>query len=71
MFSSTKYTAFPVLALAALLNVTLGPNDDLIGLNCSPIIVIGVGGNLCGENPVCCRETLFVCMISLGWDKLD
>ena len=48
--------------LAGLLGVVLGPITALVGVNCSPISVIGVGGNSCNANPVCCTNNAVVCI---------
>ncbi|KXN84671.1 Hydrophobin-3 [Leucoagaricus sp. SymC.cos] len=31
----------------------------LVGLNCSPITVIGAGGNSCSAQPACCSDNTF------------
>ncbi|KAL0948210.1 hypothetical protein HGRIS_010816 [Hohenbuehelia grisea] len=46
--------------LAGLLGIVLGPLDVLVGVTCSPISVIGVGGNSCTAQPVCCTGNSFV-----------
>ena len=47
--------------LVALLGVVLGDLTGLVGLQCSPINVIGVGsGNACTASPVCCSNTQVV-----------
>lgn len=40
---SSKST--PVTTLAALLGIVLGPTTAQVGLSCSPLNIIGVGGN--------------------------
>ena len=42
--------------LLDLLGIVLGPITALVGVNCSPISVIGAGGNSCSATPVCCAE---------------
>ena len=34
--------------------------NALLGVGCSPISVIGVGGNSCSANPVCCTNNAVV-----------
>ena len=47
--------------LAGLLGIILGPIDNLIGLDCSPISVVGVGsGSVCNSNPACCTNNNIV-----------
>ncbi|KAI0826603.1 fungal hydrophobin-domain-containing protein [Trametes gibbosa] len=43
--------------LLGLLGIVLGDITGLIGLNCSPLTIIGVGsGNACSANAVCCTN---------------
>lgn len=43
--------------LLGLLGIVLGDITGLIGLNCSPLTVVGVGsGNACSANAVCCEN---------------
>ncbi|KAJ3565975.1 hypothetical protein NP233_g7293 [Leucocoprinus birnbaumii] len=55
-----------VSLLAGLLGVVLGPVDALVGLTCNPISVIGVGGNSCSAQPVCCTGNSFSGLLVLG-----
>ncbi|KAI0764926.1 hydrophobin [Fomes fomentarius] len=53
--------------ILGLLGIVLGPITGLIGLNCSPITVIGVGtGNACSSNTVCCTNNNVGGLISIG-----
>lgn len=53
--------------LLGLLGIVVGDLTDLIGLQCSPITVIGVGtGNACGSNVVCCSNTASGGLIGIG-----
>ncbi|KAF5358009.1 hypothetical protein D9756_001287 [Leucocoprinus leucothites] len=36
-----------------------------IGMNCDPISVLGVGGNNCAAQPVCCQQTAFSGLLNL------
>ena len=67
VFSSQSACSFlfqqsdPVASvLAGLLGIVLGPINALLGVGCSPISVIGVGGNSCSANPVCCTNNAVV-----------
>ncbi|EIN06927.1 fungal hydrophobin [Punctularia strigosozonata HHB-11173 SS5] len=55
---STTTTSDPVTSLLlGLLGIVVSGVDIPIGLNCSPISVVGVGGNSCSASPVCCTNT--------------
>ncbi|KAF9444941.1 hypothetical protein P691DRAFT_676669, partial [Macrolepiota fuliginosa MF-IS2] len=40
--------------LATLLGIVLGPITGQVGLTCSPLSIVGVSGNSCSAQPVCC-----------------
>ncbi|KAH8822407.1 hypothetical protein DL96DRAFT_1714726 [Flagelloscypha sp. PMI_526] len=40
--------------------------DTVVGLDCSPINVIGNGGNSCSSQPVCCSNNKFNGVIVIG-----
>ena len=46
--------------IAGLLGVVLGPIDALVGINCSPLSISPIGGNLCSTDPVCCTNNNIV-----------
>lgn len=46
--------------LLGLLGVVVEGVDVLLGVNCSPISVIGVGGGNCDSNVVCCEDSAVV-----------
>jgi hypothetical protein len=54
-----------VAAIAGLLGITIPP-VGLVGLTCSPITVIGGGGNSCNTQPVCCTGNNFNGLIVTG-----
>ncbi|KAK0187134.1 hydrophobin 2 [Armillaria mellea] len=56
----------PVQALSGLLGVALGALGLNVGLGCSPISVIGIGGNSCSAQTVCCEGNTFNGLIALG-----
>lgn len=45
----------PITDLLNLLNIVV-PLDVLVGLECSPITVVGVGQSQCDASPVCCQD---------------
>ncbi|KAF5361839.1 hypothetical protein D9756_002079 [Leucocoprinus leucothites] len=55
-----------VTVLAGLLGVVLQGVTGLVGLTCDPISVIGVGGNSCTAQPVCCTGNNFSGLLVLG-----
>ncbi|KAF5354823.1 hypothetical protein D9756_005704 [Leucocoprinus leucothites] len=57
--------------LQGLLGIVLGPIEGLIGLNCSPLNVLGVGGNSCSAQPVCCTNNQFNGLINLGCSPIN
>ncbi|EJC98287.1 hydrophobin-315, partial [Fomitiporia mediterranea MF3/22] len=52
--------------LLGLLGVVVQGVDVLVGITCSPISVIGVGGNSCNAQPVCCENNSFNGLIAIG-----
>ncbi|KAK7681935.1 hypothetical protein QCA50_014897 [Cerrena zonata] len=57
--------------ILALLGVVLQDLTVPIGITCSPISVIGLGGNSCSANPVCCENNSFGGLISIGCVPVD
>jgi hypothetical protein len=47
------------LSLAELLALLADPGS-LVGLTCTPINILGIGGNSCSEQAVCCNNNSFV-----------
>ncbi|KAF5361842.1 hypothetical protein D9756_002076 [Leucocoprinus leucothites] len=64
--SAQAATSPAVTTLAALLGVVVQGVTGLVGLTCSPIDIIGVGGNSCTAQPVCCTGNNFQGLIVLG-----
>ncbi|CDO68212.1 hypothetical protein BN946_scf184913.g2 [Trametes cinnabarina] len=49
------------------LGVVIQDVNALVGLECSPISVVGVGsGNACSANTVCCEDNSHSSLISIG-----
>nr|AHZ18303.1 hydrophobin 7 [Tricholoma vaccinum] len=51
--------------LLGLLGLVLDPSI-LVGLQCSPLNVLGVGGNSCSQQPVCCENNNYNGLIVIG-----
>ncbi|THU89766.1 fungal hydrophobin [Dendrothele bispora CBS 962.96] len=62
----------PLLGLLlGLLGIVLGPINAEVGINCSPISVIGVGGNSCTAQPACCQDNNFNGLITVGCSPIS
>ncbi|KAF6756239.1 hydrophobin-315 [Ephemerocybe angulata] len=53
-------------SIFALLGLNVGDITGLVGATCSPISVIGVPGNSCSAQPVCCTNNTFNGIIAIG-----
>ncbi|KAF5379142.1 hypothetical protein D9615_005968 [Tricholomella constricta] len=60
-----------VSTLAGLLGVVLGPITGLVGLTCTPIDIIGVAGNSCTAQTVCCTGNNFNGLLVLGCTPIN
>ncbi|KAI4525494.1 fungal hydrophobin-domain-containing protein [Schizophyllum commune] len=58
-------------ALLGLLNIKIGNLKDLVGFNCSPLSVIGVGGNSCSAQTVCCTNTYQHGLVNVGCTPIN
>ncbi|TFK65625.1 fungal hydrophobin [Pluteus cervinus] len=64
-------SATSVTQLAGLLGIDLGSITGLIGLSCSPLSILGAGGNSCSAQPVCCTGNSFGGLLSLGCNPIN
>ncbi|KAF9047205.1 fungal hydrophobin [Hymenopellis radicata] len=64
--TTTTATDPLVSVILALLGIVLPDITAIIGINCSPLSVIGVGGSACQANPVCCQDNSVGGLISIG-----
>ncbi|KAF8154240.1 hydrophobin-251 [Crassisporium funariophilum] len=55
-----------VAPLLGLLGIVVQDVTALVGLTCSPISVIGIAGNSCSAQPVCCSNNSFNGLVALG-----
>ncbi|KAF8994997.1 fungal hydrophobin-domain-containing protein, partial [Cyathus striatus] len=61
----------PVSLLLGLLGVVVSGLTGQVGVTCSPISVVGVGGNSCTAQPVCCTDNSFNGLIALGCSPIN
>ncbi|KDR80230.1 hypothetical protein GALMADRAFT_153891 [Galerina marginata CBS 339.88] len=57
--------------ILGLLGIVLDPITAILGLDCSPISVIGVAGNSCSAQPVCCTGNQFNGLINIGCTPIN
>ncbi|KAF9045401.1 fungal hydrophobin-domain-containing protein [Panaeolus papilionaceus] len=56
-----------VQLLAGLIGAVLpAAANVLVGMQCHPLSVVGVGGNSCNSQPVCCENNEFNGLINIG-----
>ncbi|KAF5354822.1 hypothetical protein D9756_005703 [Leucocoprinus leucothites] len=60
-----------VNSLAGLLGIAVPDITGLIGLGCSPLNILGLGGNSCSAQPVCCSGNSFGGLIGLGCNPIN
>ncbi|PPQ78118.1 hypothetical protein CVT24_006419 [Panaeolus cyanescens] len=60
-----------ISGLLGLLGIVVGDITALVGVNCSPISVIGIGGNSCTAQPACCTNNSFNGLVALGCSPIN
>ncbi|KAF8068959.1 hydrophobin [Lyophyllum atratum] len=60
-----------VSLLAALLGLNLSGVTGQVGVNCSPLSPVGLGGNSCTQQPVCCSGNEFNGLIVIGCTPIN
>ncbi|TFK73049.1 hydrophobin-251, partial [Pluteus cervinus] len=60
-----------IQSLTGLLGVALGGITGQVGLSCSPITALGVAGNSCSAQPVCCTNNQFNGLVNLGCSPVN
>ncbi|TFK60745.1 hydrophobin-domain-containing protein [Pluteus cervinus] len=63
----TVQSAGSLLSLPSIASI-LPPVDPtvLVGVTCTPLTIVGLGGDSCSEQPVCCTDNSFGGVISVG-----
>jgi hypothetical protein len=70
--NSVTTASNPVASLLIGLLGILGVGGDVVvGLTCSPLSVIGIGGNSCSSQPVCCENNNFNGAIAIGCSPIN
>ncbi|KAI0653905.1 fungal hydrophobin-domain-containing protein [Cubamyces menziesii] len=65
--NSVSQATDPVTStLLGLLGVVVEGIDAIIGVQCSPISVVGIGNNQCSSNAVCCQNNNVGGLLSIG-----
>ncbi|KAF5363307.1 hypothetical protein D9756_000200 [Leucocoprinus leucothites] len=57
--------------ILGLLGVVVQDLNVLVGLTCTPITVIGAGGNSCTAQTVCCENNSFNGVIAIGCTPIN
>jgi len=56
--------------LASVLGVVV-PAGTAVGVTCSPLSAVGLGGNSCSSQPVCCENNHFNGLIAVGCSPIN
>ncbi|PBK61811.1 fungal hydrophobin [Armillaria solidipes] len=64
-------TSSIVQLLVGLLGIPIGSVTADVGLTCSPITVLGVGGTECNNQVVCCNNNNFNGVVALGCTPIN
>ncbi|KAL0570329.1 hypothetical protein V5O48_011625, partial [Marasmius crinis-equi] len=54
-----------------IVGVALGSVTGQVGVTCSPISVLGAGGNKCASQTVCCENNSFNGIVALGCNNIS
>ncbi|KAH9940196.1 hydrophobin [Epithele typhae] len=60
-----------ISTVLAGLGIVVQDVDALVGLTCSAVFVVGVGGTTCDANALCCSDNSFGGLASIGCVPVD
>ncbi|KAF5322781.1 hypothetical protein D9619_000600 [Psilocybe cf. subviscida] len=60
-----------VATLLGLLGIVVSTVTAQVGVTCSPITAVGVGGTSCSAQPVCCTDNSFNGVVALGCTPIN
>ncbi|KAK0199589.1 hydrophobin 2 [Desarmillaria ectypa] len=70
--SSTQSPSSSIVqTLLGLLGIPIGSVTADVGLTCSPITVLGIGGTQCSNQVVCCNNNNFNGVVALGCTPIN
>ncbi|KAK0199588.1 hydrophobin 2 [Desarmillaria ectypa] len=69
--STQSPTSSIVQTLLGLLGIPIGSVTANVGLTCSPITVLGLGGTQCSNQVVCCDNNNFNGVVALGCTPIN
>ncbi|TRM65947.1 fruiting body protein SC1 [Schizophyllum amplum] len=53
------------------LGIDVGSLSGLVGLQCAPITILGLGGNTCTAQTVCCSNNTYNGLINIGCSPIN
>ncbi|KAF8553190.1 fungal hydrophobin [Imleria badia] len=65
--ASTVTQLFGLLGVADILAGVTGP----VGLGCSPLTIVGIAGNSCSQQTVCCTGNNFNGLVNVGCTPIN
>ncbi|KAF5329570.1 hypothetical protein D9619_009343 [Psilocybe cf. subviscida] len=60
-----------IAGLLGLLGIVVSTLTGQVGVTCSPITAIGLGGSSCSAQPVCCTNNTFNGVVALGCTPIN
>ncbi|TFK64041.1 fungal hydrophobin [Pluteus cervinus] len=70
--TSSEAASLPLVGLLlGLLGINLSDIIGDIGFNCSPLSILGIAGNSCSAQPVCCTGNNFSGLIVVGCSPIN